>query len=241
MSEIDYTEYDRITDTLMWLSDNICLSFVVALSRKNKDGNRSFYHSEYKYGSDKYGGALRSVKRNMNFYFLIDVKSDFMAGMVLRPQDVELIIRLIDARVLPWLLNTPGAFVIRDDKLVLTDYEPVGYDQGNSKTLVMEPAIYIDPYTELESRGIRFMIASGDNWILSADQFMGFYRLLKTTDMYAVACAMCNYVKAEPYGINSISSQGLGAEPQRRSPSSNRSFSGFNQNSFLNNANKKSE
>lgn len=238
--DIDYTEYDRITDTLMWLSDNVSLTFTVALSRKGKSGDRIHYHSEYQYGSDKYGNDLRSIKRNMNFYFVIDVKTDFVAGMLLRPQDVELILRLLDMRVMPWFLEA-GMFTIRDNKLVLGTYEPVVYDQGNSKTLAFEPAIYVDPYSELESRGIRMSLTSGDAWVMSIDQFMGFYYILKHTDMYSAACALCNYTKIPPYGINSMNSKGLGAVPQYRNASANRSFNGFNSNSFLDNAKQKGE
>jgi hypothetical protein len=59
---IDFTEYDRITDTLMWLADNITLNFTVGLSKKAKSGERAFYHYETRYGSDKYGSPLRSIK-----------------------------------------------------------------------------------------------------------------------------------------------------------------------------------
>ena len=224
----------------MWLSDNVSLTFSVSLSRKDKNGERMHYHFEYQYGSDKYGNDLRSIKRNMNFYFVIDVKTDFSAGIMLKPQDVELVLRLLDMRVLPWFLEA-GMFSIKDNTLVLGTYEPVVYDKGNSKGLVFEPAVYVDPYTQLESRGIRISIIGSESWIMSIDQFMGFYHLLRNTDMYSAACALCNYVKMPPYGVNSMSTKGLGAPPQYRNASANRSFNGFNSNSFLDNAKTKGE
>ena len=153
MNNIDYTEYDRITDTLMWLSDNISLNFTVGLSRKTKTGERAFYHYETKYGSDKYGTPLRSIKRQISYAFTIDCKDDFLAGMMLRPQDVELIVRIIDKKVFPWYFgdNKQLAFKVIDDKLVLKEFTPVPFVQ-DSKWLSFQPAIYVDPYTELESR-----------------------------------------------------------------------------------------
>lgn len=238
-NNIDYTEYERITDVLMWLSDNVTLNFTVSFSRKGKSGERIHYHSEYVYGSDKFGGDLRSIKRNMNYAFVIDVKTDFVAGMMLRPQDVELLCRLIDAKVLPWILMST-AFAIKDDQLILTQFEPVIYSTEN-KSLTFEPAIFIDDRSELESRGIKMTLLSGDSWVLSADQFMGFYNILCRTDMYAVAAAMCNYVKSAPYGVNAFVNKGLGAQPVNP-PSGNNARQGFfNGNKFLDNAKSKDE
>ena len=106
-TNIDFTEYDRITDTLMYLNDDVTLNFTVALSRKSKNGDRLFYHYESIYGSDKYGGSLRSIKRSMSFYFVLDVKSNFNHGFILRPQDVEILNRLITSKVLPYLSFEP--------------------------------------------------------------------------------------------------------------------------------------
>ena len=249
MNNIDYTEYDRITDTLMWLSDNISLNFTVGLSRKTKTGERAFYHYETKYGSDKYGTPLRSIKRQISYAFTIDCKDDFLAGMMLRPQDVELIVRIIDKKVFPWYFgdNKQLAFKVIDDKLVLKEFTPVPFVQ-DSKWLSFQPAIYVDPYTELESRGIRMELYSGYSWIMPIDKFMGFFHIISTSDMYGIACNMCNYVKMQPYGVNVYSNQGLGASPNGSNSTvdeawknitmnMNNNNQGFGSNAFLNNSN----
>ena len=224
----------------MWLSDNVSLNFTVSFSRKGKSGERVHYHSEYVYGSDKFGGDLRSIKRSMSYAFVLDVRTDFVAGMMLRPQDVELLTRLIDAKVLPWILMS-SAFAVKDGQLILTQYEPVIYAQ-ETKSLTFEPAIFVDPRSELESRGIKMTLLSGDYWILSADQFMGFYNILTKTDMYAVAAAMCNYVKMEPYGVNAFVNKGLGAQPMNPSSGKGNNRGGFfNSNKFLDDAKSKNE
>ncbi len=247
MNEIDYTEYDRITDTIMWLSESLTLNFTVGLSRKGKSGERIFYHYETRYGSDKYGSPLRSIKRQMNFAFTIDCKEDFLAGMMLRPQDVELIVRLIEMRVLPWFLGDAktNAYQVKDDKIILKSFEPVSYVQ-ESKWLSFEPAVYVDPYNEMETRGIKMELSTGPSCILPVDKFMGFLHILATTDMYAVACSMCTYVKSAPYGVNVFTNQGLGATPGGRNNNVDQAWSdakakttGFAKNSFLDSANRK--
>lgn len=245
---IDYTEYDRITDTLMWLSDNISLNFTVGLSRKTKTGERAFYHYETKYGSDKYGTPLRSIKRQVSYAFTIDCKDDFLAGMMLRPQDVELLVRIINNKVFPWYFGDDPkqlAFKIIDDKLILNDFSPVSFIQ-DSKWLSFQPAVYVDPYTELESRGIRLELYSGISWIMTIDKFMGFFHIISTSDMYGIACSMCNYVKSQPYGVNVYTNQGLGASPNGSNStideawkSSTSNSQGFATNTFLNNSNSK--
>lgn len=232
MENINYTEYDRITDTIMFLSDDIVLNFSVALSRKNRNGDRIFYHYETVYGSDNYGNSLRSIKRSMNFYFILDIKSDFNAGTILRPQDVEILSRLISSKVLPWYFGNDQevAFQIISNKLVLSDYQPVSYIQAtkyDNKIITFEPVVVVE--NELECRGIRISLQSGHSAELSIDKFMGFFHLITYTDMYTLAATMCNYVKSGPYGINPYINQGLGAQPPT-------TLNSFRTNSFLNNA-----
>ena len=94
MNNVDFTEYNRITDILMYLSNVLTLNFTVALSKKTKFGGRQFFQYEVEYGSDdNSNSSLRSIKRNMNFYFTIENREVFASGMMLRPQDIEIIIR----------------------------------------------------------------------------------------------------------------------------------------------------
>ena len=45
---------------------------------------------------------------------------------------------------------------------------------------------------------------------MDIDKFIGFYYLLKNTDMYSAACNLINYVKTMPYGNNVFRMAGLG-------------------------------
>ena len=232
-NNIDYTEYDRITDTLMFLDDNLCLNFSVALSRKTKNGDRYFYHYESMYGSDKYGGKLRSIKRSMNFYFVLDVRNDFNSGIILRPQDVEILKRLIESKIFPWYYGNDQetAFQIIADNLVLTNYQPVIFTQAglyDTKYIQFEPVVITE--RDQDCRGVRMILSTGYSCEFSIDKFMGFFHLINS-DMYAIAATMCTYTKVAPYGVNSHESTGLGAKP----PSSVNNWSGFNSNAFLDN------
>ena len=80
------------------------------------------------------------------------------------------------------------------------------------------------------------------------DKFMGFFHIISTSDMYGIACNMCNYVKMQPYGVNVYSNQGLGASPngsnsavdeawKNTTMNMNNNNQGFRSNAFLNNSN----
>ena len=145
--QIQFTDYDRITDILMYLSNNITLNFNVVLSRKDKTGKRSFFHYETEYPS-KYLGVNtgRGIKRNMNFYFTLDNKNDFANGFILRPQDVMLLNMLIEKQVLPWFFDPiKRIFSITKDgeRLIIKgEFEPINYTQSEYKYISFVPIIY---------------------------------------------------------------------------------------------------
>lgn len=236
---IDFTDYNRMTDVLMYLTDIITLNFTVSLYSKSKTGERRFfqYEAEYKTG-DVYNSTTRTVKRNMNFYFTIDNKEQFTAGMILRPQDVEVLIRLIDTKVLPWFFGDDkvNAFQIVKNQLVLKEFEPVYYTQSYSKWIKFEPIAYSFEDGSF-SQGIQMSLAGGDIIPIILDKFLGFYHLLHT-DMYAAACNMVTYLKVPPYGINEFKTAGLGTGRPKEdwAPPKELEKRG---NSFLENAKKK--
>lgn len=234
-SPISFEDYDRITDTLMYLSDDLTLNFSVALSRKTITGERRFFQWEIMTGSDKYGSNKRSIKRYMNFYFIINSKSDFNSGVVLRPQDVEILIMVIEQKILPWYFGDKktNAFQMIGEDIALKKFEPVVYTQSEAKYLVFEPIIF--SYNEKSTRGIRMSLQSGISADMEIDTFMGFLHILRS-DMYATACILANYAKMQPYGINTYNPVGLGAPPADKVDSWN---SGFKRNSFLDNVRSK--
>lgn len=214
---IDFTDYNRITDILMYFSETVTLNFTVSLSSKTKTGERRFFQYETEYNSgNQFNDKLRSIKRNMNFYFTIDDREVFTAGMLLRPQDVELILMLIDQQVLPWFFGDKKhlAFQIIDGKLVLREFHDVIYTQSDSKYIKFEPIVYSFEDGTF-SQGIQLILASGKVLPMNIDKFMGFVHLLRTTDMYSTACSMLTYVKQPPYGVNEYNVGGLGSGKPR--------------------------
>lgn len=239
IQKYEYMDYDKITDLLMFFSNDILLKFSVLLSKNVSKTNKSrkFFHSECIYSS-KYMDTNESVSiiRNMNmYYFLIDIKNDFLGSIVLKPGDVEILKMLLDQRILPWFFGNNKAFQIIDNKLYLGEYgESVMYTQDDYKYLGFTPIVIT--YEDGQSKqGIRINVNNQDTFAdLDIDSFMTFVNIIKCTDMYNAACNLINYVKMPPYGINQFKSVGLGSGGYRND------MSGYNNkgNSFLNNAKK---
>lgn len=212
MQLAQYTEYDRITDILMYLSSSFTLNFNVILSKKDKSGSRSFFQYETEYGSKFIGTDKgRSIKRIMQFFFTIDNKKDFTNSFMMRLQDVYLITTIIEKRLFPLIFGERRVYKIIEKQLVIVDkVDPILYAQSEYKFLLFEPIVY-QYENKTYKEGVRISVNSKFDTIdMDIDKFLGFYYLLKTTDMYTAAATLINFVKLPPHGINVYSQIGLG-------------------------------
>lgn len=210
---IQFQDYDRITDQIFYLSENLSLNFTTVLSRKDRTGARMFFHYETEYQSKYIGTDIaRSIKRIMNFYFTIDNKNDFGNGFILRTNDVLIFCMIIEQQLLPLYFDSvKRIYKVIDDRLVIKgEYKDIMYAQSDYKFISLAPIVctYEDgTYKE----GVRMTVNNESEYVdLDIDKFMGFYYLLKKTDMYSVAANMVTYVKQQPYGTNIFSRKGLG-------------------------------
>lgn len=229
----EFTDYERIADTLMFFTNTITLEFVTQLARKNKFGQRQFFSIETEYNSESYNGTpVRSIRRSLSYYFVISVKDNFGGGIVIRQQDKELLTMFMEQKVIPWIVQG-GIFHLVKGELAMGEFTPVTYAQSETKYITFEPVVMTDEEGK-QAPGIKMNLNGSDSFELNADKFMGFYSIIKCTDMYLASCAQCNYAKMPPYGLNVYRPTGLGAS---REPSneawSNTNYKGRGYNSFL--------
>ena len=209
---MEYIDYDRISDILIYFENGITFEFSVQLSKADRFKNRRFFESEFQYGS-KYTGRDfdRSIKRVMSFNFALNVKDNFTAGMMLRNQDVEILKTLLSQKVIPWFIGDNRIFKIVDSKLVIVgNIDPVFYTQSIYKYIRFDPTIiaYEDGTFK---EGVRMELSDPGIWTyIDIDKLLGFLNLLKNTDMYCAAIGLCNYMKMSPHGLSSINTTGLG-------------------------------
>ena len=208
--DIVFTDYDRITDRLLWLSSQVSLSFTVSLASKDKFENRKSFYFETKYPSRDVGTDIgRGVKRNINFFYTIE-SGDFANNMVLRPHDVYFLSYSIENTALPWFFGDKRIYKIIDNKLVISGkFNPLVYQPNEYNYLIITPIVF--QFGAEYKEGVRIEINNKGIYVdIDIDKFIDFYMILKNTDMYNAACNLINFIKIPPYGVNIFEKVGLG-------------------------------
>lgn len=195
----DTINYDKITDTIYWLSLDTSLKFNVSLAKKNKDGSRRFFHREVEYDSnytDKH--RVSSIKREFNYYLSFEVMNNQDCFTMIRVQDI-ILFRIYLDEITKWFSNL---FSVIDGRLIVGQYKPIIFNNlAMGKTLQFEPLVL--RYNEIVTPGIRITFLPSNTFTdVSVDKFMGLVYHIKTIDMHMVALAMINYLEAPPSGTN---------------------------------------
>lgn len=228
---MNFEDYDRVVDTLLYLTDSITLSFITVMSSR-VNGVRRFCHSETH-------ATNNSIKRSMRFYFSIDDKTAFGEGIVLRPGDVQILTMLVEKKIFPWYFSEESIYKIIEDKLVLIkSVDKVDFIQSEYKFLSFTPIVYQSDDNSYK-QGIRMYMNRQEDFIdMDIDKFMSFYGILKNTDMYAAANVALTYAKTGSNDINvwqsDVPKRGLGADLSGRSEYKNNNPSSSGKNDFLN-------
>ena len=116
--QVEYVDYDKITDDMMYLGNNINLRFNVLLSKKNSsiDNSRRFFHSEYRYES-KYDDTQVAVtiKRCFSYYMSIDVGGDnWDRSVMIRIQDIIILYAVINNK--EYVCKCGNDTVVREER-----------------------------------------------------------------------------------------------------------------------------
>lgn len=205
MGEITFLDYDKISDTIMYLSKTVTLNFCVSLTRRNTNTNKIVpFHSEYIYNSDYKNKKCYSIKRNFNAYFIINDYNDYNNSVMIRPQDIVFLQMLLQNNVIPWFIGSKRIFSIDSDgKIIIKGkYSPAEFPVSEYKYISMLPIIITYEDGTLKE-GIRMIINNKNNFIdMDINKFMEFYYYICNTDIYCAATNLLNYVKIGPYGMN---------------------------------------
>lgn len=210
---MNFVDYDRISDLLMFFDNNIVLEFVVTLSSKDKNGNRLFFHSECDYNSNKYIGIDKghSIKRRMTFYYVVSDKRAFDRSFIIRPEDAMMLSMTIKSQILPWYFDPKrNIFSVIEEQLRITGkYQDIIFAKTEYSYLRFQPCVYRFEDNTFK-QGVRMYVSSETEFVdMEIDKFLGFYYFISRTDMYSIASNLATYVKTQPYGVNIYNANGL--------------------------------
>lgn len=197
---IDYIEYDKISDDLLFLGNNTILRFYVKLSKRGEDGTRYHFHKEYSYNSN-YTNIHRvaSIKRSFEYYLSIDKIDSSENNIMIRVQDI-LLFRMKLNEIVSWFNDK--TFAIKKDRLIVLEKKSVeipGLAFG--KYIKFEP-IVID-WESTQYQGIRITLSDENVFTdISIDKFYGLVYTINEINMYQSAQILLNYLGRPEFGTN---------------------------------------
>ena len=202
-----FNDYDKISDTLMYFSDNYTLKFNVILSRYDKGYNsRKSFHYEYRYMSEKKGEQY-GITRTYNYYLSIECKDKGSENsfVILKPGDVYMLQMLIKTNIIPWFMGPTRIFgVNKNGVLCITTrkFNPVEFPLNEYSYMKFYPSI-ISYEDGTQKEGVR-VILNDEAFFFDAtiDQFLHFAYIIDNLDMTTAAMTMLNYTKIKPYQTN---------------------------------------
>lgn len=198
---IEYIDYDKISDDLCWLGNKCIVRMVVKLANKNKEGNRNYFHREFKYPSsynDK--REVITIRRSFDYYISID-NLETKDSVLITIRDI-LLLRAQLNQVFNWFYDK--TFAIKNKKMIILEKKnPISVDGLlGGKYLTFEPIVYTD-WEDKQSKGIRITLGNPEVFTdVPVNTFTGFMYIVNSIDMYTAAQNIINYIGHPDFGTN---------------------------------------
>lgn len=211
MDLMEQFKYEKLTDDLYYFGNYIVLRFNIDLGRKDKDGFRVPYHSEFNYKTSKYPNVktLTTLRRSFDYYLTLE-NTRHIDGVKeyvqIRLQDM-ILLRMILDNVFDWFYGKDYKGLFKkeaDNKIHIKQIVEETLDG-----LVMDKYIRFEPIVlvnnEREDTGVRLYLSSESNFVdMTIEKLAGFKYLIDSINMYESAQIMLNYIPQVPYGTNAI-------------------------------------
>lgn len=201
MRPIEYIDYDKISDDVLYLGDKLYLRMNVSLSSKKEPDMRYHFHQEYEYPSP-YGrnGYLKSIKRSFQYFLSLDRKDISGGAIMIRSQDMFLLKEKL-TQVSEWFND--GTFGTKKKNLIIkTKREPIILPGlANQKYLQFDPIVIVYEGTGEQTPGVR--ITLGDSSIFAdicVDKLFSLKYTIDTFNMYLSAQLLINYLRRPEFG-----------------------------------------
>ena len=209
MRAMTFFDYEKLSDDLLFLGNNVVLRLNVSLAKvnnKNNERERVSAHKEFLYPSSKYVDADRliTLRRSFGFYLTLEKLDIKDATVMIRVQDI-LLLRAKVNEALMWFDN--GTFGIKNKNLyIIRKPVPIivsGFPE--SKSIKFEPIVIQWDETQLQQQGIRMTFGFEDAYVdIPIDKFYGFVYVLNSINMFESAQLLLNYLGRPEYGSNMV-------------------------------------
>lgn len=206
MVQISHNDYEKVSDTVLWLSNEYVLKFNVELNRHNDKKGKINFHSEYGYTMN--GEYRVNIMRTFSYYLSIEsVRRDmdgYKAQVRIGPENIYFLKYKLHEVVL-WFTskNHSSLFVKKDGKIIILEkIPPISVHVQYGQYLEFEPAVQIINNNE-QVIGIRIYLNSdGVSFFISANTVLSLCYCIDTFNMYQSAQLMLNYLGRPENGTN---------------------------------------
>lgn len=203
MRPIDYIDYDKISDDVLYLGSKLYLRMNVSLSDKADPDIRYHFHREFMY-KDTHAphDNFISIKRKFNYYLSLDRTDISQGGIMIRAQDMILLKSKLE-QVSVWF--TGNTFGTKDKQLVIRyKKDPVILDGlAQQKYIQFNPIVVVYDSTGEQSPGVRITLGDPDIFAdITVDKFYGLKYTIDNFNLYQSAQLLINYLGRPEYGFN---------------------------------------
>jgi hypothetical protein len=207
VSPFIFTEYDKISDTLMWFgTSKYKLRFNVRLNRKDQNGKIRSFHSEFGFYNESLGKNGINISRDYTYFYTIERGGDLNGSLLLRQNDVEMLKMVIKDRIYPWFFSQQKSVygMNQEGQLCLKRrVKPILFPLSNNNYISFCPTVIEFSTTHEYKQGLEVAINEETNsFDIDIDTFLQFASIILNTDMVNAAMNMLNYVKVKPYRVN---------------------------------------
>lgn len=227
--KIVHNDYDRISDRIMWLSNDFILKFTVDLNRKNTFNGRTTiinFHKEFGYNTDDGRFAVK-INREFNYYLSIESSRRGIDGLKCNVRiginDIYFV-KMKMGILIHWFTGADmkDLFVKQNGRIVLHKrVEPIKIMiQRDLCSLEFEPAVqYINDAEQWIGVNC-YLNGSQEPFFMNVNTALAFANVISTFDLYQSAIGLLNYVGRPAYGTNMVDMN----QQSNKRPEANTSF-----------------
>lgn len=243
MRPIQFIDYDKLSDDVLYLGSKLYLRMNVSLSTKNEqDISRYHYHKEYSYPSKYSNNNLVSIKRSFTYYLSFD-KADIRNIVMIRAQDMIVLNRALERVVLWFEDKEHNAFYVRSKKLIVKKQQPVLVEGlAMNSYLEFQPIVILSEQDNRQTPGVRLTLGNPEYFAdITVDKLYGLVYTLSTFRMFEAAQNLVNYLGRPGFGFNLMEMESFDANKpesdELTGAKQNRSISNKKSKSFFDKVN----
>lgn len=206
MCTIVHNDYEKISDRIMFLSNDYMLKFNVELNRRSKDKEKENFHKEFGYTLN--GEYRININREFNSYLSIEsvrrIDSNKVQIKITMNEIFYFKVKL--QKAVDWFTTEQfkSLFVKKDDRIIIpVKVDPIIAHVAYGQYIEFEPSTAM--YNNEQIIGVQVYLSSDNiSFFMGINTLLSLNYFIDTFNMYQSAQLMLNYLGRPENGTNYI-------------------------------------